>query len=155
MSANPTPMLDHLNFTVTNLTETVDWYGRVFGFEVVERGVYQGHPWAIVRSGDAMLCLYEHPDRHQPSLKELKGLHHFSHFGMRIRDREAWVATIERENLEVKFGGEVDWPNSSSWYVEDPSGYEIEVVFWDEDRISFGHAAESLETNVPTPFAGG
>ena len=54
--------LDHLNMTVTDLAESLDWYRRVLDFEKVEDGLYQGHPWASIRSGDAMLCLYERPD---------------------------------------------------------------------------------------------
>jgi catechol 2,3-dioxygenase-like lactoylglutathione lyase family enzyme len=34
--------LDHLNLTVSHLDETVAWYGRVFGFVLVERDVQDG-----------------------------------------------------------------------------------------------------------------
>ena len=30
--------LDHLNLTVNNLAESVAWYARVLGFELVEQG---------------------------------------------------------------------------------------------------------------------
>ena len=55
--------IDHLNMTVRNLDESLDWYARVFGFEWVESGEREGVRWAIIRSGEAMLCLYEYPDR--------------------------------------------------------------------------------------------
>ena len=132
--------LDHLNMTVTDLAESADWYRRVFGFEKVEGGVYEGRPWGILRAGDALLCLYEHPGWRVPDEDERERgrLHGLNHFGLRILDREAWEETVRREGVEVRYGGEVRWPHSSAWYVTDPSGYEIEVALWDGDRVSFG-----------------
>ncbi|MFI5403950.1 MAG: VOC family protein, partial [Planctomycetota bacterium] len=52
--------LDHLNLTVRDFDETASWYGRVFGFEVVEKETdAQGRPWGVLRAGDALLCIYE------------------------------------------------------------------------------------------------
>ena len=52
--------LDHLNLTVRDFEETAAWYGRVFGFEVVEKETdAQGRPWGVLRAGDALLCIYE------------------------------------------------------------------------------------------------
>lgn len=125
--------LDHLNMTVAHLEESLSWYQRIFGFEVVERGLYRGIPWAILRAGDALLCLYEHPELESGT----GGYHHLSHFGLRITDRASWERTIREQHLEVRYGGEVRWPRSSSWYVADPTGHEIEVVLWDRDVVSF------------------
>jgi catechol 2,3-dioxygenase-like lactoylglutathione lyase family enzyme len=127
--------LDHLNMTVASLAESADWYGRVFGFERVEGGVYDGVPWAILRSGEALLCLYEHPDYRVP--RDGERLHGLNHFGLRIQDRAAWEETVRREGVEVLYGGEVRWPHSRAWYVVDPTGYEIEVACWDQDRVAF------------------
>lgn len=132
--------LDHLNLSVRDLDETVAWYGRVFGFEVQETGVYKGAPWAILRSGEALLCLYEYPERELldgVGLRE-RAIHGFNHFGMRITDQAAWEALLEREQIPVEYDGLVRWPHSKSWYVLDPTGYEIEVALWDGDRVSFG-----------------
>jgi lactoylglutathione lyase len=128
--------LDHLNMSVRNLAESVDWYGRVFGFEQVEDGVYEGHPWAILRSGEALLCLYEHPERKEPD-PDAHGHHGLAHFGLRVDDADAWQATVKREGVEVAYGGAVRWPHSTSWYVTDPTGYEIEVACWTGDRVRF------------------
>ena len=130
--------LDHLNMTVKNLKETIEWYQRVFGFEIVEDGTWKGAPWAIIRSGDAMLCIYEHPeltaidDDGAPS-------HHINHFGLRITDQEKWEETLERESVRVHYGP-YRWPHSTAWYVCDPTGYEIEVALWDNDRVTFDNA---------------
>lgn len=128
--------LDHLNFTVTDLDASLDWYQRAFGFEPVEDGVQNGQRWAIVRSGESMLCLYEAPELADHSRGD-EDAHRLAHFGLRITDRAAWEATVQTEGLEVRYGGAIHWPSSKSWYVVDPSGWEIEVVLWQEDRISF------------------
>ncbi len=134
--------LDHLNMSVVNFAETVDWYRRVFGFELVESGFEDGQPWGVIRAGDAMLCIYQHPERTlrtKPAL-EASGLHFISHFGLRIDDPSSFEATVEREGVEVQYGGAVRWPHSTAWYISDPSGYTIEVAHWDGDRVSFESA---------------
>jgi catechol 2,3-dioxygenase-like lactoylglutathione lyase family enzyme len=121
--------LDHLNLRVADLEETKEWYRRVFEFEEVEHGLYEGRPWAILKSGAALLCLYEHPEPLPEGI---------NHFALRISDADAWEARVKREKLEVRYGGVYRYPFSSSWYVTDPTGYGIEVVRWDEDIIRFG-----------------
>lgn len=132
--------LDHLNLSVRDLDESADWYGRVFGFRQVERDVSNGVDYAILRGGDAMLCIYQRPelahlDRHA---RARAGFHGLNHFALRITDREAWRQTVEREQLELHYGGEVNWTHSTAWYVKDPTGYEIEVALWEGDEIHFG-----------------
>jgi catechol 2,3-dioxygenase-like lactoylglutathione lyase family enzyme len=133
--------LDHLNLTVRDFEETAAWYGRVFGFEIVEREIdAQGRPWGVLRAGDALLCIYEHPEFRFEDNDARRGrhAHGINHFGLRIADREAWEKTMEREGIVPAYGGPVSWPHSTAWYVEDPTGYEIEVALWDEKTPRFG-----------------
>lgn len=135
--------LDHVNLSVRDLGESVAWYGRVFGFAPVEEGVGDGTPWAILRSGegrgDALLCLYHHPEYAfvDPEEADARGLHGVRHVGFRIADERAWRATVARENLEAE---ELRYPHSTSWYLTDPTGYWIEVALWDGDRVAFDAA---------------
>jgi len=131
--------LDHLNLSVDDFDATVAWYGRVFGFELVEEAVTDGVRWGVIRAGSALLCIYEHPGRRcldRFGLAE-RGLHGLAHFGLRITDADAWLATVEREGVEILYGGEIHWPHSRAWYLKDPTGYEIEVACWDGGRIAF------------------
>ena len=64
-----------------------------------------------------------------------------NHFALRITDRDEWVQTVEREGLEVRYDGVVEWPNSEAWYINDPTGYEIEVAWWRNGEPAFGPAA--------------
>ena len=54
--------LDHLNLSVADMAASTDFYGRVFGFLEVDGGVQDGVRWMILKSGEALLCLYEHPE---------------------------------------------------------------------------------------------
>lgn len=133
--------LDHLNLTVSNLAESIDWYSKIFGFSVVERGQRDnGVSWAIIQSGEAMLCIYEDPNRAKPDrfLQDQRLRHVVYHWGLRILDREEWLRKVKVYNLDLEFGGEVEYPHSSSWYVSDPTGYSIEVVLWNDNEIRFG-----------------
>ena len=133
--------LDHLNLTVKDFAESAAWYGRIFGFEIVEEAVDErGVRWGVLKAGEAMLCIYEHSaldfvdcDAHRAA-----GRHGLCHFGLRVEDGDAFEATLEREGVEVNYGGVVRWPHSRAWYVTDPTGWEIEVVHWDGDEVRFG-----------------
>lgn len=131
--------LDHLNMSVESFAETAAWYRRVFGFEVVEQGLQEGLPWGVLRAGDALLCVYEHPGRVVPdkARRAAEGLHGVSHFALRITDRAAWQRTLAREGVETYHASPVEWPHSTAWYVRDPSGYEIEVAAWHGDEARF------------------
>ena len=131
--------LDHLNLSVRNFEETVHWYNKIFAFNLVEQGVQDGMPWGVIRCNDAMLCIYEAQDLFLPSKLEMKkkGLHYLAHFGLRITDKESWENIITRENLPLLYDGVIQWPHSLAWYINDPTDWEIEVVYWENDTISF------------------
>ena len=124
--------LDHVNMTVNNLNDTLDWYNRVFDFNTVQSGQHNNTPFAIIRSGDSMLCLYEYPERKpDESSCHLK----IYHFGFQITDRDDWEKRVKKNNVNVTL--KIDYPFSTSWYVEDPSGHEIEVSYWQDNKIQF------------------
>lgn len=131
--------IDHVNLTVSDLDASVDWYGRVFGFVVVEGGLHASSNtrFAIVKSGDAMLALYEVKGRHVPDRAERArlGVHGMVHFSLRVANKAALEATLQREGVVVDHY--TRYPHSDSFYVNDVDGYEIEVSCWDDDVIRF------------------
>lgn len=129
--------LDHINLTVTQLDESIRWYHELFGFEKVEGGINErGNRWAIIASNDSMIAMTEYPEKQPANQKHLPEQRIF-HFGIRIENSEAWRAKVRSHNLELNYGGEVEYPSSRSWYVHDPSGHEIEVSYSDGKPLRF------------------
>ena len=131
--------LDHINLSVASFERTAEWYRRVFEFNIVETGLYRGRPWGVLKSGDAMLCLYEDPERSfvDGDALRAKGLHGINHFAIRITDRNQWEGVVEKEKIHVEYDGAYRWPHSTSWYISDPTGYSVEVVLWDREQATF------------------
>ena len=126
--------LDHINMTVNNLRESIQWYKNLFSFELMEKGISaNNNSFAILRNGNSMLCLYEFPHFKSPS--ENMTYHKSFHFGLRINNRNEWEKIIEQKKVEVTHTA--SYPHSFSWYILDPSGHEIEIVSWNKDQIKF------------------
>ena len=121
--------LDHINLTVRDLPASLAFYQRLFGFEVVEPTAPDPTAWAIVRSGDAMLCLYSQPDTpdspRYPSTPVEQGMRHFA---LCITNGIAFQKMLQQEELPLLFGSPGRWPHSTAWHVADPTGHQIEVV---------------------------
>ena len=132
--------IDHLNLTVADFDKTVSWYSRVFGFKLVEEGVQDGTRWGVIRQGEAMLCIYQFAECRLEDRFDMRkmGLHGINHFGLRITDQDTWEKIITRENIAVLYDGPTRWPHSTSWYIKDPTGWEIEIALWDDDNVAFG-----------------
>ncbi len=132
--------IDHLNLTVADFDTSVAWYNRVLGFELVEEDVQDGTRWGVIRQGDTMLCIYEFEDCRLEDRFAMRkmGLHGINHFGLRITDQDAWEKVIAREKIKVLYDGPIRWLHSTSWYIEDPTGHEIEIALWDDDFVAFG-----------------
>lgn len=130
--------LDHLNMTVKSLAESLDFYREILGFEIAETGPPDPYPWAIVRSGEAMLCLYEHEHVPEgPRYPEPPREQGLRHFALRIVNGPAFYELLKERRIPIIYGGPVRWPHSTSYYIADPSGHQIEVVVWDDDEIRF------------------
>ena len=121
--------LDHINLSVADFATSVEFYRRVFEFELVEEGVMQGRPWGIIKSGEALLCLYENQDLTFVSRHD-RNQHGVNHFSLRITDETQWLEKVQKEKLPINYGGPVQHPHSKAWYLNDPTGYEIEVAYW-------------------------
>lgn len=130
--------LDHINMSVTNLEESIQWYKNVFGFEKVEGGISpNGLKFSIVALNDNMLALYEAGDKEkaEPLLSEPK--HQIFHFGLRVDNLDEWLEKIEKFNIQIGYGDVIQYPHSRSWYITDPSGHEIEVSWANNEALKF------------------
>lgn len=116
--------IDHINFRVKNLKETIEFYNSVFGFKVKERGETDDGPWVIFGNPEAgYFCAYEYPELDISD----KGLR-ISHFGLHVDDFESLENKLREMGVNILYGGAVDWGRSNSVYIIDPSGWEIELT---------------------------
>jgi len=111
--------IDHLNLEVVNLGETVEFYSNLFGFEVLKDQPKEESK--IIGNDKVKLCLYESSDFKG---YEKKG---FYHFGLHIENFADVMQKCTEMNVEVYYGGPLQWEKSRSIYIKDPNGYEIEL----------------------------
>jgi lactoylglutathione lyase len=118
--------MDHLNLMVKNIDETVNFYNKVFNFEIKEEGISQksGNRFAIIgRTNKGMLCIYEDLNFDNTSSN-------LGHIGFNIDYKEGMIKYLKENDIKVihyQESGVVNYPESSSIYIEDPNGYEIEL----------------------------
>ena len=113
--------INHVVLEVGDLAEALDFYGRVFQFEL--RGRVRG--MAFIDMGDQFLVLAEGrtqpPDQHR-------------HFGLVVDDRAEVRRRLEAEGAELLGGRGLDF--------RDPWGNRVQVV--DYADIQFSKAKEIL-----------
>ena len=112
--------IDHLNMEVINLNETQEFYNQLFGFTVLKEQPEENSQ--IIGNEKVKLCLYEIDD-FQGYTK--KGFHHF---GLHIENFEVVMQKCTEMGIEIFYGGPIKWEKSTSIYIKDPNGYEIELI---------------------------
>lgn len=130
--------LDHINLTVRDLQQSIEWYSKVFGFRKVEQGIgTRGQPWAIVALDDSMIVMGEYKDLKPANTESVESQHRIYHFGIRVSDQKAWEEKLKTFQLRLNYGGVVEYPFSKSYYISDPSGHEIEVSYSGDQALKF------------------
>lgn len=112
--------MDHLNLEVINLDETVTFYKQLFGFKVLKEQPEENSK--IIGNNSVKLCLYE-TGNFQGYTKN--GFHHF---GLHIENFEDVMDKCNDMGIEIFYGGPLKWEKSTSIYIKDPNGYEIELT---------------------------
>jgi len=120
MTSLQTAGIDHLNIEVSSLDETVRFYNDLLGFEVLED--CPADNGKIIGNDRVKLCIYETGD-FGPYSK--KGLHHI---GFNIENFDDVENRCKELGINILYGGVVQWPGSRSFYIQDPSGYDLELT---------------------------
>ena len=109
--------IDHINMTVKNLDESVNFYCDLFGFTVLKEQPEEESK--IIGDENIKLCLYERDDA-----GDRQGI---AHFGFNVSDFPAAVKFCEENGIRILYNGALEWEKSRSLYIEDPNGYHIEL----------------------------
>ena len=109
--------MDHVNMTVKNLQKSVEFYKKLFGFEVKKEQPEEDSK--IIGNDNIKLCLYE-----DPQMSPEGGI---AHFGFNIENFEDIIEKCNSLGVEVLYDGPVKFEKSRSVYIKDPSGYSIEL----------------------------
>ncbi len=113
--------INHVALEVGDVDEALEWYGRIFDFEL--RGRLSG--MAFIDMGDQFIALSEGrtqpPDAHR-------------HFGLVVDDKEAARARLEAAGADIRAGRGLNF--------RDPWGNFVQVVGYDD--VQFTKAPEIL-----------
>jgi lactoylglutathione lyase len=122
--------VNHVALEVGDVEEALEFYGRIFEFEL--RG--RGGRMAFIDMGDQFIALAEGrmqpPDAHR-------------HFGLVVDDKEAARLALQEAGVDVQPSGSVDF--------SDPWGNHVQVVDYREiqftkaENVLRGMGLESLE----------
>jgi lactoylglutathione lyase len=103
--------LNHIALEVGDVDEALEFYGRVFEFEL--RG--RGGRMAFIDMGDQFIALAagrtQPPDAHR-------------HFGLVVDDKETARSALQEAGIDVQPAGSLDF--------RDPWGNHVQVVQYDE-----------------------
>lgn len=125
----------HVGISVPDLEESIAWYERMLGFEVVRRVAQDASPrmtFALLRRGDFHIELFEVADaeplpeyRRDPSA-DLR-VHGTKHLAFQVADARAAAAELEARGAEIAMGP-VENERSTFVFIRDNSGNTFELI---------------------------
>ena len=116
--------VDHINMNVKNFDESIKFYEKVFKMEILEDDISKksGERFVIVGIPNVIsLCLYENRNMDFSNAQ-------IGHIGINVENFDEVIKSLKSEDVQYLYGGVIDWNNSQSVYIQDPSGHEIELT---------------------------
>ena len=117
--------IEHVNLTVSNLARSLEFYRRLFGWDVRWQGTTTGGtPAAHLGDERCYIALFEAPKAGRWAIDyEAVG---FNHFGVVVDDIEIMKQRLDE--LGAEHGDEQDYEPGRRIYFTDPDGIEVELV---------------------------
>ena len=109
--------IDHINMSVKNLAQSVEFYKNLFGFEIKKEQPEEKSK--IIGNDNVKLCLYE------DSEMKLEGA--IAHFGFHVENFDEIMKICTSLGVKIYYDGPVQFEKSRSIYISDPNGYDIEL----------------------------
>jgi catechol 2,3-dioxygenase len=121
----PTIYVGEVNIKVSNLTNSLDFYQRVFGFEILEQSERKA---VLSADGVRPILIVEQPEDVTPKMGRTTGLYHFAILLPRRADLANFLKhLIQTEGSTIRLGAS-DHYVSEALYFDDPDGNGIEVA---------------------------
>jgi len=120
--------IDHLNVTVSDLESSIEFYHRLFGFDIAEDCRDDDRPYVIMgRAAVGFLALHAQTNGGPPEGGRI------NHWGFVVDDFDGLPDRLRSLGVEALYtdrwpGGVIEYPRSRSLYVADPDGNEIELT---------------------------
>ena len=128
--------INHVGISVANLEESVDWYVKMLGFEVVDaidRNPGVRSTIARIQRNGFFIELFEMKDaaplpeyRRNPST-DLR-VHGIAHFAFEVDDAMAVMEELEAKGVNIVFRPRVDDNGQRFFFVNDNSGNSFEFI---------------------------
>lgn len=125
----------HTGISVANLDESIAWYHKMFGFEVVSRNTQDANPkmiFALLQRGDCFIELFQVADgkplpeyRRDPTADLY--VHGIKHFAFQVQDANAAAAALQAKGAEIALGP-VENKNVVFVFIRDNSGNAFELI---------------------------
>jgi catechol 2,3-dioxygenase-like lactoylglutathione lyase family enzyme len=119
----------HVGLNVTDLARSQDFYGQVFGLEVLTDGRDGDREWAFLgRDGTLLLTLWRQSEGRFATA--LPGLHHLSFEVQTLDEVHAVQRNLSRLGAEFQYDGVVphrEGGDSGGVFFTDPDGIRLEV----------------------------
>jgi methylmalonyl-CoA/ethylmalonyl-CoA epimerase len=125
----------HTGISVANLDESIAWYHKMLGFNVVRRMTQDANPkmsFALLRRDDCYLELFQVVDgkplpeyRRDPTADLY--VHGIKHFAYQVKDARAAAADLKSKGAEIALGP-VENPNVVFVFIRDNSGNTFELI---------------------------
>lgn len=116
--------VDHIQLDVADLEESLEFYGRVFGFQVKEVGLRAFTRWMVIGTNQALyLCMHEYAEGRNVKNDGLE----ITHFGILVKDFDKVLSQLRDHHVKLLPDYEVQYHSSRSVYFIDPNGYKVEI----------------------------
>ncbi len=118
--------IHHVNFPITSVEKTEEWYTKVFGMKrIIPRGRSGG---ANAPQIQALLMTHGNFDLHFSPITDIDPKTHY-HFAIEVEDFDAFLAHLDE--LGVHYDEPYSRPqnNSRTTTIHDPDGHHVEITY--------------------------
>jgi len=122
----------HVGISVPNVEESIAWYHKMLGFEVVTRMKQQGMTVGHIRRGNCYIELFQVegakplPEYRRDPSADLR-VHGLAHMAFQVADVQAAIKELKAKGAEIAMNP-VDTPGVAFAFVRDNAGNCFELI---------------------------